>query len=117
MTEHVLQAQIVTVLRRNGFITMDSDVMSALRYLPVIDTRRILFINQHKNMGYAKGQPDLVVIMPQGKVLFVELKNGKTGRQSPEQKQFAARLAEMGHKYEVWRTIDDAVNFCKGAKQ
>lgn len=34
MTEHTLQAQIVRILQSAGFITIDGDVMSALRYLP-----------------------------------------------------------------------------------
>ena len=111
MSEHTLQSQIVRFLRLSGFKTMDSDVMSALRYLPPADKRRVLYINQHKNMGYTQGQPDLVVICPEGKVVFVELKNGKAGRQSKEQKAFEAAALRLGHDYRVWRSIDDAVAF------
>lgn len=106
--EHNLQVLIVNILRANKIFCFA---------VPNGGRRDAVTGAKLKQEGVIAGASDLVVIMPQGKVLFVELKNGKTGRQSPEQKQFAARLAEMGHKYEVWRTIDDAVNFCKGAKQ
>lgn len=111
MNEHRLQAQIVKLLRASGFVTMDSDVMSALRYLPTADKRRLLFVNQHKNMGYTKGQPDLVVLLPKGRVVFAELKNGTNGRQSTEQKLFASEIEAMGHQYVVWRSVDDVADF------
>lgn len=116
MTEHTLQAQIVRILRSAGFITIDGDVMSALRYLPPRDNRRFLFINQHNKMGYTKGQPDLIVLLPEGSVLLVEMKNGKIGRQSLEQKRIQRQMEALGHDYRVWRSAEDAVAFVKEKK-
>lgn len=116
MTEHTLQSQIVRILRGAGFITIDGDVMSALRYLPARDNRRFLFINQHNQMGYTKGQPDLIVLLPKGRVLLVEMKNGKLGRQRLEQKKFQTETEAMGHDYRVWRSVEDAVAFVKEKK-
>jgi hypothetical protein len=42
------------------------------------------------------GFPDMVIISPGGKVLFVELKAGK-GRLSDEQKQAALQFMALGH--------------------
>lgn len=113
MTEHTLQAQIVRILRSAGFITIDGDVMSALRYLPARDNRRFLFINQHNRMGYTKGQPDLIVLLPKGRVLLVEMKNGRLPRQRLEQKKFQTETETMGHDYRVWRSVEDAVAFVR----
>jgi VRR-NUC domain len=113
MTEHTLQSQIVRILRGTGFITIDGDVMSALRYLPARDNRRFLFISQHSKMGYTKGQPDLIVLLSKGRVLLVEMKNGKLGRQSLEQKKFQKQMEAMGHDYRVWRSVEDAVAFVR----
>jgi Holliday junction resolvase-like predicted endonuclease len=116
MSEHTLQANMVRVLRMHGLVTIDGDVMSALRYLSNNDKRRMLFINQHRNMGYTVGQPDLIVLLPDGFVLFVEVKNGKAGSQSKEQKAFQERITKMGHTYVVWRKVEDAIEFTKGLK-
>ena len=96
MTEHTLQSQIVCILRGAGFITIDGDVMSALRYLPARDNRRFLFINQHNRMGYTKGQPDLIILLPKGRVLLVEMKNGKLPRQRLEIKVVPEETALFG---------------------
>lgn len=116
MTEHQLQANIVRFLRLSGFLTMDCDVMAALRYLQNRDNRRLLYINQHKGMGYTNGQPDLLVILPEGEVLFIEVKDGAKGRQSGEQKVFQNSLTKLGHNYVVWRSVDDAIDFVTGYK-
>lgn len=91
--EHVLSCQVARYLRMRGYITADCDVMSALKYLPVRDDRnRAMFVkSRSKDMGYTLGQADLVVINKYGDVSFLELKNGKAGKQSDNQKYLSRK--------------------------
>lgn len=53
--------------------------------------------------GIMPGVSDLIVLLPNRKVYFVELKNpnGK-GRQSPAQRDFEQEVRAMGHEYLIW---------------
>ena len=57
--------------------------------------------------GAVKGVPDLIVIAPGGKTLFMEVKTIE-GRLRPEQKKFAGDIVSMGHHYALVRSIEDA---------
>jgi hypothetical protein len=114
--EHILQTQIIPSLRKLGYLTMDCDVMDGLKFLPKKDKRRFGFVKQHKNMGYTVGQSDLVIISPKGRVFFVEMKNGKEGVQSEDQKWFERIVTSYGLDYLIWRTPEDVMKFIKGEK-
>lgn len=110
--EHVLSCQVARYLRMRGYITVDCDVMSALKYLPLKDDRnRAMFVKSRKEMGYTLGQSDLVVINKYGVVSFLELKNGKAGKQSDNQKYFEQEIKCRGGNYELIRSLDDVVDF------
>ena len=110
--EHTLSCQVTKYLRMRGYITSDSDVMSALKYLPVHNDRdRSMFVASRKSMGYTLGQSDLIVINKYGRVTYLELKNGKTGTQSDSQKYFEQEIKFRGGNYEIIRTLDDCINF------
>lgn len=108
-SEHYMQKQIVTILRLNGFIVMDTDVMDALKFLGNKQGPRLAYISEHNARGYTKGQPDLIVV-GEGDVTFVELKT-TTGRQSPQQIEMQKDLTRMGHSYVVWRSVDDVLQW------
>ena len=59
-----------------------------------------------KTMGLKSGAPDLVVFLPGGRLLCLEVKS-PTGTQSDAQKDFAAKLAERAFPYFVVRSVDD----------
>jgi len=103
--EHASQKTVVALLRLSGAIVIDADVMDGLKFFGDDDQRRYQFIRHHKEMGYTKGQPDIVFIRA-GRVFFVEMKTA-TGRQSPEQKEFERQIEESGQTYLVWRSIND----------
>ena len=116
--EHSLSCQVARYLRTRGYITLDCDVMSALRYLPARETaRRVMYINSHTAMGYTKGQSDLVVLSPNGKTTYVELKNGKANNQSSYQKIFENEVTKRGGRYVIFRTLDDCINFVEVGKR
>ena len=107
--EHIIQEQIVAYLRRRWCVPIDTDVMDGNKWA-TNDMARIKYINMHKARGYTNGQPDLVVLLPQGKVLLVEVKT-PYGRQSDAQKAYQKAAENMGHKYIIWRSLDDAIKF------
>jgi hypothetical protein len=60
-----------------------------------------------KRMGVRRGIPDLVILPPDGRAAFLEIKS-PTGRLSPEQQDFGAWCAAHGYRWGVARGIDDA---------
>jgi len=61
-----------------------------------------------KNEGLMSGVADLCVLLPAGRVGWLEMKTLK-GRQSVEQKAFQARCLRLNHPYAVAKTFDEAV--------
>lgn len=59
-----------------------------------------------KDMGVKPGVADLCVMLPEGRVAFIEMKAGK-GRQTDTQRAFQADCARLGAPYAVCRSIDD----------
>lgn len=121
--EHLVQEQIVNFLRRHWCIPIDTDVMDGLKYMAErkFDTlavkmqkkqARIKYTTIHKARGYTNGQPDLVVLLPSGQVLLVEVKEPR-GRQSREQIIYQQAAENLGFKYVIWRSLSDAVEFFK----
>lgn len=56
--------------------------------------------------GWA-GVPDRIVILPGGKVVFVELKRPKGGRISHMQKWWAKKLIDLGFvHWVIWDTVE-----------
>lgn len=58
-----------------------------------------------KFMPSVKGNPDRIVVMPFGRIYFVELKRPKGGP-SPAQRLWHARLFDMGHVVHIIDTRD-----------
>lgn len=112
--EHTIQSHVCAFLRLRGCMVIDADVMAGLVYLPRNHPSRFAFVTAHKMMGYTKGQPDLIVLTPKGEVIFVEMKAGKKGFQSKEQKYFEDWAERHGFKYVVWRSAEDCFNDMKG---
>jgi hypothetical protein len=59
-----------------------------------------------KAMGLVKGAPDLLVCLPGGRGVFIEVKAPK-GRVSPEQHGFSFACQGIGWTWFVARSIDD----------
>lgn len=109
--EHSLQKIICKILDEYKIMHFQTDVMDGLKFC-ISQNARIKFINHHKAMGYMNGQSDLVLVLPK-RVVFVEVKNGKVGKQSAEQKRFEEKIIKLGHEYLVWRSVQDCEDFIK----
>ena len=105
--EKNIQKDIVEFLRFKGFYVINCDPMFALSYIKA-DNLRIPFISEMKGKGWTKGQPDIIVISPSGKVIFAELKTEK-GVLSSEQREFKKFCEITGLNYYVWRSLDDCI--------
>ena len=104
--EDDLQKRIVAKFRaHNAFVILTDAVGPALKFIP--DRRkRMGFISWSKARGWEKGIPDLVIVW-KNKILFLELKFGKQGRLSTEQKIWRQRIIDAGYEYACWRTIEE----------
>lgn len=106
--ESHFQIQVVRTLRLAGFLVFS--VPNGQR----LSLSRAALAKQE---GLLAGVSDLVVVLPAGRVVFVELKSphGK-GRQSPAQKDFQARVEVLGHEYQLWQNWDDVQAFMDNAR-
>lgn len=59
-----------------------------------------------RDMGQVAGFPDIITILPEGEVIFFEVK-APTGRVSSVQTRFLARLDALGHRSAVVRHTRD----------
>lgn len=59
-----------------------------------------------KSTGLTAGVSDTIVILPNGKLLFVEFKTA-TGKQTGKQKEFEKRVTELGFEYKIIRTFEE----------
>ncbi len=62
--------------------------------------------------GILPGVSDLILLLPNKRVYFIEIKNpnGK-GRQSPYQRQFEENVRALGHDYLVWDNFKQVEQF------
>jgi len=60
--------------------------------------------------GFSKGFPDVMCLVPASgwHGLFIEFKSAN-GKQSPEQKQWEARLVKFGYCYRLMADLDEAM--------
>ena len=58
------------------------------------------------NTGLMKGAADLIILLPNGRVLLPETKT-PTGYQSPAQKSFQLQAEALGHVYFVYKSLQE----------
>lgn len=65
-----------------------------------------------KAMGLRAGASDLVILFPNGKTLFIEVKSAK-GKQNDNQIKFENDLKKLNHNYYIVRSVDDLIEVLK----
>lgn len=74
------------------------------------------FFHDRSRGSNAKGQPDLVVALPSGRVLWLELKSAK-GRLRAEQKQVRLMLLALNQEWHEVRSFKQFLAIVNGAKE
>ncbi len=98
--EDVVQAAILQWLR---LVLPDADVT----HVPNGGLRGKREAAKLKWLGVVPGVPDLVVILPEGRTVWLEVK--RTGTYpTPEQRALHARWRGLGHTVAVVRSVEDA---------
>ena len=62
-------------------------------------------LDEWRKQGFVKGIFDLQLLLPEGKLLNLELKKPSGGVQSPEQITMEDNLAKLGHNYHLIRDV------------
>lgn len=103
ITEARLQYDVVMWAQENGYFCF---------HCPNGEKRDMRTANKLLAMGVKPGVPDLIFILPAGKILWVELKL-KTGTLSAPQKKFREVLLKNKHHYLLVQasTKQEAVNY------
>lgn len=73
----------------------------------------VKYVASLKSQGHYSGIPDLVVLLGNGKMCFVELKRQKGGVVSEEQKKWIDYLNNNGYPAKVCKGADEAIEFIK----
>lgn len=100
--EDILQHQICNLLDCYGFYFF---------HVPMEGKRSHWEVARMKYMGARAGIPDLIIVLGCGRVAWVEIKT-PTGRMQESQRYFERICADHGHTYSVWRSVDDARDWC-----
>jgi len=101
MNEEQLQQQIF-LWYNNNFCLKNQPKRGIIFSIPNESTFRN---KKFKNTGVMPGVSDLIVILPNGKLIFCELKT-EIGRQSDSQKEFQKRVNDLGFEYWLIKDLE-----------
>ena len=105
MTENQLQQQIIIWYKNNYQIKGLGLIFS----VPNGGSRHILEAKTLKATGQMAGVSDLIILMPNAKTIFVEVKVEK-GVQSDKQKDFENVVTALGFEYYLIRSLEQFKN-------
>jgi hypothetical protein len=106
-SESILQMTVVSMMRTlypGLLLNLSLNGVS----LPGTPKQISQIISQAKREGLEPGIPDLLVYLPDGRVLNWEFKRPKGGVQSPEQMAIEYKLKSLDHHYELIRSSNQA---------
>lgn len=106
-SESILQMTAVSMIRTlypNLVLNLSMNGISLTGLSPKVKSQ---LIAQAKREGMAVGTPDLLVYLPEGKVLNLEFKRPKGGTQSEDQKLIESKLNALGHNYYIVRSVNE----------
>lgn len=105
-SEHFFQVFAVNYLRRNGIYCF------AVPNGGKRDAKTGAYMKQE---GQLAGVADLVILLPDGETVFVELKAGKNGQQE-SQRIFQKNVEKLGFTYLLWKSPQEVIDFVRGIR-
>lgn len=116
--EHKIQCAIVRLLRLNGIFCFAIPNGEKREKKSYIKNGKTCWYSpagvRLKEEGVLAGVADIEIWINHG-TLFVDVKT-KDGIQSDAQKDFEVKAIAHGYKYQVWRSLDDAIDFVNAVK-
>lgn len=106
--EDILQAEIVKWYNNNYCLSI-FEKRGIIFSVPNGGTRNKIEAMVLKATGLLSGVSDLIVILPNSKILFIELKNEK-GIQQEKQKDFETRIKKLKLPYYLVRSLEQFKN-------
>lgn len=104
-SEDSIQQQMV-IWFTNNYCLKSHNPRGLIFAIPNGGMRNIREALKLKATGTLSGASDLIVILPNSKLLFVEVKT-EIGIQSDVQKEFEKRVNELGYEYHLVRSLND----------
>lgn len=101
----VFYSYISNIQKMNGF---KSDFM--LFHIPNEQNNNMLYTIELKRMGLVSGVPDYCILLPNGKVSFIEFKRNKSSKLTASQLAFKVRCETLSIPYFVCYTVDEGYN-------
>lgn len=108
MNESQLQQQII-IFYNNNYCLKNMNPRGLILAIPNGGSRHFLEAKTLKATGLLAGASDLILITPQGKLMFIELKIEK-GIQSETQKDFENRVSALGYEYYIIKSLEQFKN-------
>ena len=88
---------------------------SLVHHSPNEGNHKIQYFHKQKLMGVMKGFPDLMILLPNTKPMFVELKQ-PGNYPTEQQRDVGSLLVALGCEYAVCRSVQDVRAFLEGVK-
>jgi len=88
---------------------------SLVHHSPNEGNHKVQYFHKQKLMGVLKGFPDLMILLPNTKPLFIELKQPKN-YPTEQQRNIGSLLIDLGNEYAVCRSLQDVQAFLVGVK-
>lgn len=108
MSESIIQQQIV-IWYNNNYCLKTHTPRGIIWATPNGGTRNIKEAMSLKASGVLSGVSDLILILPNGKLVFVEVKHGKN-KQSEAQVEFQNRVENLGFEYLLVYSLEDFID-------
>lgn len=110
-TEHNIQSLIMLKLSELGYVPLRANSGKFWQgQLATLNGKQIL-TNLKAVKGMPEGTSDIICIMPNGKIAWIECKTLK-GKQREAQIRFQQMIESLGHNYYIMRSPED-INLLK----
>jgi hypothetical protein len=102
-SERNIKSKIMIEISKRGGFPLNQSVGTFL----TIDGHRVVHIG-------INGLTDLLAVLPDGKVAWIETKAASGGQKREDQIKFIERIKELGHRAGFAKSVDDAIKILEG---